>query len=232
MTLSLIGPAAMLLVLGAVRVGLVRPLSGFLLFLLLWAASGILSVALAYRALRAGGDWRWHALVAALVLASFLAVALRSRGPAIHDITTAPDDPPRFVHAPSLDENAGRDLSYPDGPAESAEIQRRTYADLEPLRLPASVDATYAAARAAAADLGWRLTWEDLPGGRFEATATSALFRFTDDIAVRVTSADDGAVVDVRSTSRVGRSDLGANAARIRSFLERLRRRVGGGERG
>jgi uncharacterized protein (DUF1499 family) len=55
-----------------------------------------------------------------------------------------------------------------------------------------------------------------------EAYDTSALFRFVDDVAVRIRGAEGGSVVDVRSTSRVGVSDLGANARRIRELALRL----------
>jgi uncharacterized protein (DUF1499 family) len=46
---------------------------------------------------------------------------------------------------------------------------------------------------------------------------------FKDDVVIRVTSASGIARVDVRSKSRVGRGDVGANAKRIRQYLQRLR---------
>ncbi|HEX2482883.1 MAG TPA: DUF1499 domain-containing protein, partial [Methylomirabilota bacterium] len=59
--------------------------------------------------------------------------------------------------------------------------------------------------------------------GRLEATATTTWFGFKDDVVVRVRAREGGSRVDVRSLSRVGVGDLGANAARVRAFLERLR---------
>jgi uncharacterized protein (DUF1499 family) len=48
------------------------------------------------------------------------------------------------------------------------------------------------------------------------------LFGFKDDIVVRVTPSGNGSRVDVRSLSRVGRSDFGVNANRVRKFLRQL----------
>jgi uncharacterized protein (DUF1499 family) len=81
----------------------------------------------------------------------------------------------------------------------------------------------YKAARAAIAVLGMKLTDDNPAEGRLEASHTSLFFGFTDDMVVRVASRPDGTRVDVRSKSRVGRSDLGQNAKRIRAFLEQVR---------
>jgi uncharacterized protein (DUF1499 family) len=72
---------------------------------------------------------------------------------------------------------------------------------------------------------GWQVTGEDAAAGRIEAVATSRLFRFRDDVVIRVQAGpqEQGARIDVRSRSRIGQSDLGANAERIRAFLARVR---------
>ena len=63
----------------------------------------------------------------------------------------------------------------------------------------------------------------DIESGRIEAVATSFLFGFKDDMVIRVTETDGAQVkIDVRSKSRVGKSDLGQNAKRIRRFMEGL----------
>jgi uncharacterized protein (DUF1499 family) len=88
------------------------------------------------------------------------------------------------------------------------------------------LDALAQADRAARA-LGWTVVASDPGRGRLEATATTFWFRFTDDIVIRVRPQDAGSRLDIRSKSRVGRGDLGANARRIRAFAgELLRRRV------
>jgi len=79
-------------------------------------------------------------------------------------------------------------------------------------------------ARRLATDRGWEIVSVDPEAGRLEATDTISLFRFKDDIVVRARAVEDGAasIIDVRSVSRVGVHDLGANAKRVRSFLSDL----------
>jgi len=137
--------------------------------------------------------------------------------PPINDITTNPADPPAFFAIASLDANAARDMAYP---GESfAEPQRAAYPDLAPIRVAASPDQVFQQSRGAARDLGWEIVAEDAAQGRLEASDTSAIFRFVDDVVIRIRpDPAGGSVIDVRSKSRVGKSDLGANAARIRAF--------------
>src|SRR6266496_6138656 len=77
--------------------------------------------------------------------------------------------------------------------------------------------------QAAARRMGWLIVAAAPAEGRLEASDTTRWFGFTDDIVVRVTAAPTGSRIDVRSASRVGRSDLGVNAKRIRAFLALLR---------
>ena len=149
-------------------------------------------------------------------------VGSAGRAPAINDITTNPDDPPRFRAAQTDDANTGRDLSYP-GEA-FARAQRSGYPDLAPIRVAGAPDEVYRRCLTVAQDLGWKLTVEDPATGVFEAIDVTSIFRFVDDIAVRVRAAGDGTVVDVRSKSRDGKGDLGANATRIRAFRDAIRR--------
>ena len=85
-------------------------------------------------------------------------------------------------------------------------------------------DRALARAEAAARALGWKIVAAAPGQGRLEATATTRWFGFKDDVVVRVTPASGGSRVDIRSVSRVGKSDLGVNARRIRAFLAALRR--------
>jgi uncharacterized protein (DUF1499 family) len=59
----------------------------------------------------------------------------------------------------------------------------------------------------------------DIAAGLVEATATTFWFGFKDDVVVRVVANAAGSRIDIRSVSRVGQSDIGANAARIEKFL-------------
>lgn len=141
--------------------------------------------------------------------------------PPIHDVTTDTEDPPPFVALRDRRTGATNPVEY--GGPEVAAQQRAGYPDLAPavLRVPPA----QAVARAAdvARDLGWEVVAVDTAGGRVEATDRTRWFGFYDDVVVRVRPADGGARVDVRSLSRVGGSDVGTNARRIRTFLERLR---------
>jgi len=75
---------------------------------------------------------------------------------------------------------------------------------------------------AAAEALGLEIVREDPSARVIEATDTTRIFRFVDDVAIRVRPDGDGSRVDVRSRSRDGKGDLGANAARIRAFGDEL----------
>jgi uncharacterized protein (DUF1499 family) len=171
-----------------------------------------------------GREGRGHALTGTLIGAAIVGVVVLATGdsrsvPAINDITTDPGDPPEFVAAQQLPANQGRDMSYP---ADFAEQQRGGYPDLAPIRVAQPPAATLERVAALVGEYGWELTGRDDAGGRLEARDTSRIFRFVDDIVVRVRPQDGGSIVDVRSKSRVGRGDMGANAARIRRLRDAL----------
>ena len=104
-----------------------------------------------------------------------------------------------------------------------AEQQRKAYPDIQPLELAEPPAAAYARALAVAEAMRWEIVAKDPAAGRIEAVATTAWFGFKDDVLVRITPAARGSRVDVRSRSRVGRGDAGANAKRIRDYFERLK---------
>ena len=142
--------------------------------------------------------------------------------PAIHDVTTDTDDPPTFAALVPLRIGAANTLDY--GGPDVAEAQRGAYPELQTLRLGESPEVVLRQVRRVAEEMDWDVVDVDDVAGRLEATATSFWFGFTDDIVVRVRSSEvlGGAYIDVRSVSRVGGGDLGANAARISVFRERL----------
>ncbi|MEN3353537.1 MAG: hypothetical protein V7640_1695 [Betaproteobacteria bacterium] len=144
-----------------------------------------------------------------------------SRVPRIHDITTDTDDPPQFVALLAVRKKT------PNGPEYAGEKiareQKAAYPDIQPLMLSEPPAAVFERALAAARSMGWEIVAAVPAAGRIEATATTRWFRFKDDIIVRVTAQPAGSRIDVRSKSRIGRSDLGTNAKRIRAYLSRLR---------
>lgn len=143
------------------------------------------------------------------------------RLPYIHDITTDTDNPPLFVEAGKLRKEGDHPIAY-DGPDVAAE-QKKAYPDIVPLIVPQPRDKVFDAARKALADLGISPSGEDRAQGRIEGSDTSFWYGFVDDVAIRITEAAQGTRVDVRSKSRVGRSDLGQNAKRVRAILAKLK---------
>lgn len=100
------------------------------------------------------------------------------------------------------------------------------YADLQPQRFAQPYDRVFEAALATARAEGWDVTTNDRERGEIAAVATTRLLRFKDDVTISVTHDGDGALVNVRSHSRVGKGDLGANARRIRRFQADLAHRL------
>lgn len=97
------------------------------------------------------------------------------------------------------------------------------YPDLVPLQLDLPPNAAYAAALSAACAMPlWQVVTEDSGAGRIAAHATTPRMKFVDDIEIVVEAVGTGSRVRVRSASRVGRTDFGTNARRIRAFLARL----------
>jgi len=140
--------------------------------------------------------------------------------PPIHDITTDTENPPQFVAILPLRKDAANPVEY-GGPAVAAQ-QHAGYPDLAPARLSVPPDEAFDRALKAAEALGWQIVAADRAAMRIEAVDTTRWFGFKDDIVIRITPDDKGARVDIRSLSRVGKSDVGANAKRIRAFLKRL----------
>jgi uncharacterized protein (DUF1499 family) len=199
--------------------------------ILTWAAYGGLAAAM----LSAGGmvmallSARRRALLPGFIgLALGLVVAgipwqqklAAQRVPPIHDITTDTDNPPAFVSVLPLRKEASNPADY--GGPDIAAQQHAAYADLQPFHVNLPPDQAFGKALAAARDMGWNIVAADASEGRIEATDTTFWFGFKDDVVVRVTKADHGSRIDVRSVSRVGKSDVGANAKRIRSYIARL----------
>ncbi|HAN28845.1 MAG TPA: DUF1499 domain-containing protein, partial [Haliea salexigens] len=120
-----------------------------------------------------------------------------------------------FSHAATL---RGPESNSLDIKPDSLGAQQEAYPDLQSLRSERSARNAYRHALAIAEQLGWEVVWQDPDAWRFEAVDTTAIMGFKDDVAVRIRSTAEGSVVDLRSVSRVGVGDIGANAQRIRAF--------------
>jgi len=157
-------------------------------------------------------------LVALLPLAMALQWEVASRTtPPINDISTDTADAPVFWDMPNP-------TDYPG--AKTAALQRAAYPDLVPLKLGLPPEQAFAQALSVAQEKGWTIVASVPVEGRIEATSSSLLYGFTDEVIVRVKAADGGALVDVRSRSRLGRIDRGVNARRIRDYMASLQARA------
>lgn len=148
--------------------------------------------------------------------------------PPISDITTDPDNPPRFDALAR--QRPGDRIAYPG--AAAAEMQQKAYPEVMPLQVNAPVKLTFDVALALVTKRKWHVADARPPGaGRrdavIEATARTPIMGFRDDVVIRVSPNSEGARVDMRSASRYGLYDFGVNAARVRSLLEDLDDAVG-----
>lgn len=148
------------------------------------------------------------------------------RLPLLNDVTTDLDEPPEFSRsAAALAARKGHVPPVRD-PRER-ERQRPAYPDIRPLVLDMEADQAFRLVLEAVQALRWRVIEQSAPGGRsgqgrIEAVAETMLMRFQDDITIRLRPTPAGTRVDIRSASRIGRHDFGANAKRIRRLVEEI----------
>jgi len=163
------------------------------------------------------------AFVLALLLAggaAYFPLAMKAQGdavPPIHDITTDTANPPPFVAIAPLRAESKNGVDY--NAAENAEAQQKAYADIQPLVTDVPPADMFKRAEATARAMGWEIVAAEAGEGRIEATDTTMWFGFKDDVVIRIVAEGSGSRLDIRSMSRVGKSDLGKNAERIRAFL-------------
>ena len=197
----------------------------------------LVGLALGYRARQAGGNrprlLRWAGMIAAIVYAGWIGTYIVTgwSSPAIHDVSTDLADPPGFreiaLRSDNWDDIPGANDPEMAGmnPQQRWQmVHRKAYGDIRSVRINEPVPSIIAKAERLAEARGWDVHTALPEEGRFEATETSSLFRFKDDIVLRVkpTETGEGSIVDMRSVSRVGVSDLGVNAERVQSFLADL----------
>lgn len=144
--------------------------------------------------------------------------------PPIHDITTDTQDPPRFVAVLPLRAEAPNPPEYLGGEVTSQQLA--AYPDLTTLTLSHPIKTVHVAAMEVVEDMGWELVDSAPNDGRIEATHTTPWFGFKDDVVIRMQASGSDTLLDIRSKSRVGGSDLGLNAKRIRAFREKLLSRL------
>ncbi len=158
-------------------------------------------------------------ILGAVILAQLGAqYAAVSAVPVIHNISTDTVEPPVFNKLVAIREAEGANPLAYDAEV-LAEQQQAAYPDVKTLVSLQPTNVLFNQAMIVLQDLGLEIVNEDTAAGMIEATATTFWFGFKDDVVVRVRATASGSIVDIRSVSRVGQSDLGANAKRIRAIL-------------
>jgi len=230
------GTALVLVALIGARIELLSAMMAFMIFgiAMLALLIGILSTVVGLIMSKGTGGATsavrtWSGLTAAVLI---LAVSMSQRPPSgggspIHDITTDVGNPPSFEAIVQIRADAGARNPPEYAGSEAAKIQKSIYPDLVTLTVEKPTDEVFAAAEKVARNLGWEIVRADPDSGQIEATATTYWFRFKDDVAIRLTPRGTETYVDIRSKSRVGQGDMGANAGRIQAFLSSLRAATG-----
>jgi hypothetical protein len=141
--------------------------------------------------------------------------------PAITDITTDFNDPPRFVAVASARPQGANPITYPAG---AARLQRESYPGVKAFEVEANPDEVFNIIMAIVEKRGWRVLDNVSPrggerDGRVEAVARTLVMGFREDITIRVRTVDKGVRIDMRSASRYGHHDFGSNARRVESFF-------------
>ncbi|WP_020410760.1 DUF1499 domain-containing protein [Hahella ganghwensis] len=201
---------------------------GFVL-LLLGALVSIVSALVSLRCLlngrcRSNGstslNWINLALGAVPFAILLTKIIAASQYPILHDVTTDNVNPPPLSTAMLLREATDHTTAYDPS---IWSLQEQAYPQIEPLMSSLPVPEVAQRVRGFMQENDWKIVSSAQENHLIEAIVTSPMFKFKDDIVVRLTEEADGTRVDVRSASRVGKSDLGANAARVSALLNHLR---------
>lgn len=165
-------------------------------------------------------------VVPLMLVGLIISIASNSGGnsPLIHDITTDTVDVPQFKVGVIERGSGSNSLAV-----EPDVIRQQLEAYPQIKSLTSSLNPIEAQSRAAdiALNMGWEIYNNAQAGnaGIIEASDTTAIWGFVDDIVIRVRPTLDangqqqGSVIDLRSVSRVGHGDIGANAKRIEKFI-------------
>ncbi len=203
---------------GLSYVGMLPAMKGWVL-----SALGVLSgLGLAVTAIFAGrSDLLWAAVFA--VLPSMVAIPMvinDLRYPRINDVATNVEDPPAFVAALQAAPNTGRDMSFSE---KNGPTIREAYPNVRPLILDEPLEQAFQRIETLTRiQPGWVITRRDANAFTLEGEATTSFFRFIDDFIIHVSEYEGKAWINMRSKSRDGLVDAGANASRIQTFFKQL----------
>lgn len=206
---------------------LVPPVSGFAL----WAAGGFLGMLSVITAVVVLFWKGWQAIPAGVIPGGLIAIVFLTlsvsamRYPAINDITTDPEAPVAFIEVVRVADGDPIEYAYPA--QRFAPLQQQYYPDIEPLELKLSARRAFEVIEKVAREMpSWKLKRVDEQALVIEGVAETTIFKFKDDFVIRVQPAAGRTLVQMRSRSREGRSDLGTNAGRIRQFFSKVARQT------
>jgi uncharacterized protein (DUF1499 family) len=235
--LALFALAVALLAIIVVRLDFVEIVPGLATF---GGAIGISVIAMLFAVAAFVVIWReglkglGHALLAfvigiALITYPAYLGTMAYRLPPLADVTTDIADPPRFEAIARLRPREANPVAYPGQAA--AEVQSTIYPDITPVQTASTPAELYEAALGVVIKRKWRVVDARAPQvgrreGRIEAVARTAIMGFRDDVVIRVRPIAGGARLDIRSASRYGRNDFGANAERVLGLIEDIEEAV------
>jgi len=204
---------------GAVGIAVIAMLFAIGAFIVIWR-EGLKGFGLALLAFVIG--------IALVTYPAYLGVKAY-RLPPLSDITTDMVDPPRFEAIARLRPREANPVVYAG--LSAAELQRATYPTIAPVQTASTPSELYEAALAVVTKRKWRIVDARAPQagrreGRIEAVARTALMGFRDDVVIRIRPISGGARLDIRSASRYGQRDFGANAQRVLGLIEDIEEAV------
>lgn len=186
--------------------------------------AGIAGIIVTRKEKISGKSYAWVGLMLGLLVTSpvFMTIYEASSVPPIHDITTDLKNPPEFMAMLVVRSTSDNPLDRKN-PSDLASLQQAAYPDLVPVFINQDVNQVFDQVHALVTARGWEVVAASAQQGRIEATAITLIMGFKDDVVIRIRDEAGGTLVDMRSVSRVGKSDLGANAKRIEAFMADLR---------
>lgn len=193
--------------------------------------SGVMSLVALWITLPFRSNTRGFTLsvLACLISAVVVAVPLNTwrkmnQFPSIHDVSTSPGTPPKFMVIQHFRPTSSNSITPIK--SDQVDLQREFYPFLEPLTLSAPYEVCVKRSLQVVRKMDWTIRAANWERGHIEATDTTFWFGFKDDVAIRITrEGENKCEVNLRSVSRVGKGDAGRNAERIRTFMNRFKRK-------
>ncbi|SER51504.1 Protein of unknown function [Nitrosomonas sp. Nm51] len=205
---------AVVIIIGAAALGVIAVLS---------AIVSILAIITAVETKVTGAPMAITGLILGLAVVTpvFQTIQAGYKVPRIHDITTDLQNPPAFTAIAAIRTTDHNPLDRKT-PARLAELQQAGYPGLGPILIDKDPARVFENAVSLVEERGWEIVAATAGKGIIEATATTRIMGFKDDVVIRISAKEGQSIVDMRSASRIGISDMGTNAARIRLFLNDL----------